>query len=384
MLVIGRLSAALFLGAFAGCAAPHHQPDARWLEPRTLRASVPLRPAPADRPVRVAVYGDVQGNREVHAAVIAAIRAEKPDLVIFLGDAMDCLPTGWMPDLGPATYAVPFWPQEQRGFPAFRLMSLVPFPALLDEFVFGPTMHPPRTPDSLDHFLEDSAPLRLDDGVPFAFVPGNHDLYHRPDREAVADVFGSPDGLEGRDSGALWHSFDLGMYRFVVLDSGTDVHLDRDPLAPGGAQERWFHAALRNAWDRGLAPVVCLHCPPRASAGAEPPLPSARRFIEGARALRDENGKRLGGIPLVLSGHAHVYERLEETDADGFATTYVVSGGAGGPFHGKRGPSDPASRACFERVRHFVMLELDASGIRGRLVPAGGEAETDAFAAPLR
>jgi 3',5'-cyclic AMP phosphodiesterase CpdA len=328
----------------------------------------------------VAVYGDTRGNREGHRAVVAAIAAVKPDLVVFTGDAIECRPAGHLPDLGIWSYLVPFWPQYIRGHPLFSLNTLVPFPAVIHEVLVSPFL-PVRDPDGFNGFLEDTAPLRRDARIPFLFVPGNHDLYHRFDREAVARLFGSPIGSGGKDPHGLWYSLDTGGVRFLMLDTGTDVLGDTDPLPPNGPQLAWLETALADAERRGLVTIVCFHIPAFSSGREDPPMPSVRRrIVEG---VLDRH--RVG---LVISGHAHAYERIVRPGKDGSSLTYVVSGGGGAPFHhAVGGERQPGSRVFIEETLHFVLLEIGQGAIQGRMVPvkaptAGGqpgEKPIDAF-----
>ena len=178
-----RVAIALLL-ATAACGPLSHaavRPDL--LDPATGRASPPL-PATAPERMRVAVYGDSQGNSAAHQAVVAAILAEKPDLVLFAGDAIDHLPAGHMPDWGGWQYAVPFWPQYVRGYAWVSLLTVVPFPAAVHETLLG-AVAPPRKPPDLNVWLEDTAPLRKA-GIPVLAAPGNHDEYHLVDQAQFA------------------------------------------------------------------------------------------------------------------------------------------------------------------------------------------------------
>jgi 3',5'-cyclic AMP phosphodiesterase CpdA len=283
-----------------------------------------------------------------------------------------------MPDLGPAGWLVPFWPQYLRGYPAFSLLTLVPFPALVHRGA-GRLLRA-RDPDGFAPFLEDTAPLRVEDAVPFLFVPGNHDLYRRRDRRELARHFGAPAGALGREHpDALWFAFDAAGFRFVVLDTGSDVFLGRNRFPSGGRQLRWLDATLADAAARGLPAIVALHLPPFSSAREDRPAPGvAARIVRG---VLDRHR-----VALVLSGHAHAYERIERPGHGDRPVTYVVSGGGGAPFHRLAPPArrDPGSRAFVERTLHFVLLELDGERIRGRAVPVPPATELDRFEVPLR
>jgi len=358
----------------SACGPLHHtavRPEL--LDPRTSRASGPLS-SPGSERFRVAVYGDAQGNRPVHRAVVAAIAREHPDLVIFAGDAVDCLPVGHLPDLGGWQYLIPLWPQYVRDYPAVSLASVVPFPALVHETLLG-WAAPPRDEAGLNGFLEDSAPLRR--SVPYLFAPGNHDQYHRADREAFARFFG-PAADPDRTPEALWFSVDLGWWRFIVLDTGDDLLGDRDPMPEGGPQLTWLDAQLSEAAEKGQRAVVVLHIPPFSSGREEGGAPWVERRV--VKGVLDRHP-----VALVLSGHVHAYERLERPGHGGQPLTYLVTGGGGGRFFHAADERDPRSLVFAEEVRHFVLLELGPDGIRGRMVPvstAGGGSADGHPAAP--
>lgn len=365
--------------ALCGCAsvAGHPRADARWLiDGKSLSVPSPAG-LPEGRPFRVAVFGDAQGSREAQRAVVEEIRRRKPDLVVFVGDACDCLPAGHMPDWGTLTYAVPFWPQYQRGKPAFGLLSLLPFPALWHETVLRP-LGPPSDPEGFNRFLEESWPLRGVDRVPFLFVPGNHDLYHAADRKDVAAFCGS------EEPHRLWRFLDAGNIRFVVLDSGNDVRGDFEPLEHDGEQMKWLEATLKDADARKLTTIVCAHFPPYSSASLEPPMPAMRHEVAERNLLPHR-------VPLLLSGHTHVYERIDVA-ANGRTMTCVVTGGAGGAFTAfEPDRAEPGSRRFIAGLHHFVMLEIGKAEIRGTFVPVdpGSEfrpnwhEETDEFVVPI-
>jgi hypothetical protein len=372
-----RLASPLALLALAACGPLQHAAvRADLLDPSTGRASAPLPRVDRDR-LRVAVYGDAQGNRPAHRALVAAVLREHPDLVLFAGDGVDCLPAGHLPDYGGWQYLLPLWPQVVRDHPAVSLASVVPFPALVHETLLAPFAHP-RDAGGYDGFLEDTAPLRAA-GIPFLFAAGNHDSYHRADREALARHFGPPDaspqagpapGAGGRDPGAapertpdaLWYSVDLGGWRFLVLDSGPDLLGGLDPMPAGGPQLGWLDARLSDATARGLRSVVVVHIPPFSSGREEGGAPwVAERLVAG---VLDRHP-----VALVISGHVHAYERLERPGFQGRPVAFVVSGGGGGRFFHARAERDPRSIVFVEEVRHFVMLDLGPDGVDGRMVP---------------
>ncbi len=328
------------------------------LDPATGRASPPIPTAAPER-LRVAVYGDSQGNTSVHRAVVAAILAEKPDLVLFAGDAVDHLPAGHMPDWGGWQYLVPFWPQYVRGYAWVSLLSIVPFPAAIHETLLG-AVAPPRPPPDLNGWLEDTAPLRKA-GIPIVAARGNHDSYHRVDREQYAQIL-SPPGAPPLAPEAFWYEVDLGGWRFLVLDTGSDLLGDVDPMPEGGPQLTWLEARLSDAERKGIPAIVLLHVPPYSSGRQERGAPwVARRVVED---VLDRHP-----VALVLSGHIHAYERIVRPGFQGRPVNFVVSGGSGGPFFQPREKREEGSALFVEGVRNFVLLDLGPDGVQGRAVP---------------
>jgi 3',5'-cyclic AMP phosphodiesterase CpdA len=343
----------------AACGPMSHAPIRPDLLDRTTgRASPALAPAPPEK-MRVAVYGDSQGNSAAHRAVIAAILAEKPDLVLFAGDAIDHLPAGHMPDWGGWQYLVPIWPQYVRGYGAISLATVIPFPAVIHETLLG-AVAPPRRPPDLNVWLEDTAPLRAA-GIPILAAPGNHDEYHLVDQAQFASLFSPPGGPE-LSPDAFWYALDRGGWRFLVLDTGTDMLGDRDPMPAGGPQLTWLEAQLAEADRVGRRSIVLLHIPPFSSGKEERGAPWVKKLV--VEGILDHHP-----VALVLSGHIHAYERIIRTGFEGRPVNFVVSGGAGGRFFQRAKEPVEGSVLFVEEVRNFVVLDLGPGGISGRVIP---------------
>jgi Icc-related predicted phosphoesterase len=328
------------------------------LDPTTGRASPPLPVAPRER-MRVAVYGDSQGNTAAHQAIVAAILAEKPDLVLFAGDAIDHLPAGHMPDWGGWQYLVPIWPQYVRGYAWVSLLTLIPFPAAIHETLLG-AVAPPRPLPDLNGWLEDTAPLRKS-GIPILAARGNHDAYHVVDEAQFASLFSPPGAPELAPDG-FWYSVDQGGWRFLVLDTGTDMFGDRDPMPEAGVQLGWLESRLSEADRLGLGCIVLLHLPPFSSGKEERGVPWVKKRV--VEDILDRHP-----VALVLSGHIHAYERIVRPGFEGRPVNYVVSGGAGGRFFRPRDRREEGSAIFVEGVRNFVLLELGPDGLSGRALP---------------
>ena len=358
-------SAIAALLATAACGPMSHaaiRPDL--LDPATGRASPPLPGAVPER-MRVAVYGDSQGNTAAHQAVLAAILAEKPDLVLFAGDAIDHLPAGHLPDWGGWQYLVPIWPQFVRGYAWVSLLTIVPFPAAIHETLLG-AVAPPRPLPDLNGWLEDTLPLRKA-GIPILAAPGNHDTYHQVDQAQFARIFSPPDGPELSADG-FWYSVDRGGWRFLFLDTGTDMFGDRDPMPEGGPQLGWLEERLSDADRLGLRCIVLLHLPPFSSGKEERGVPWVKkRVVDG---VLDRHP-----VALVLSGHVHAYERIVRPGFCESPVKYVVSGGAGGRFFRVADRREEGSQLFVEGVRNFVLLDLGPKGLSGKVLPVKVEGE---------
>jgi 3',5'-cyclic AMP phosphodiesterase CpdA len=353
-----RLCLAALLSSAACGPLSHTAVRPELLDPATGRASPRLPATPPER-LRVAVYGDSQGNSAVHEAVVAAILAEKPDLVLFAGDAIDHLPVGHMPDWGGWQYLVPIWPQYVRGHAWVSLLTLIPFPAAIHETLLGP-FAPPRPPPDYNGWLAETEPLRKA-GIPILAAAGNHDQYHQVDQTQFAALF-SPPGSPPLSPDGFWYRVDLGGWRFIVLDTGTDMFGDRDPMPVGGPQLTWLEAQLSESNRLGLRSIVLLHIPPFSSGKEERGAPWVERRV--VQDILDRHP-----VALVLSGHIHAYERILRPGFEGRPVNFVVSGGAGGRFFHVADKRVEGSVIFVEEVRNFVLLDLGPDGVSGRAIP---------------
>jgi hypothetical protein len=179
-------------------------------------------------------------------------------------------------------------------------------------------------------------------------------VYHAIDRREAARLFG--------EAGRLYRYYDVeSRYRFVVLDTGSDLFADVDPMPPGGAQLQWLEATLADADARAMRVVVLMHMPPFSSAKEDGPVPWVReRVVEG---VLDRHR-----VDLVACGHAHAYERLERRGHGGRNVTYVVTGGGGAPFHHGDARA-PGSVAFAAATAHYVLVEMTPSRMHVRMMP---------------
>jgi hypothetical protein len=132
------------------------------------------------------------------------------------------------------------------------------------------------------------------------FAPGNHDEYHVFDRQEVARLFGDPTGEDGHSTDALWFATDVGSVRIVVLDTGTDLLGDGDPM--GDRQLAWLDRTLMDADARRMRPLVVTHIPPYSSNAVDPPPPSLGEKV--ARGVLARHKKPPWSIASVCRGLA--------------------------------------------------------------------------------
>jgi len=171
-------------------------------------------------------------------------------------------------------------------------------------------------------------------------VLGNHD-FDQPARTegrpyfvrafpGLADVSVPPSAL------GTWYSFERSGIQFIMLDSQT-FH----GSGGRGDQTAWLKDRLEDPSFRFSIPVF--HTPPYTS-GLHRSDGTALRldWIELFQAA---------GVPLVLSGHDHNYERIER---DGM--TFIVSGGGSPVLYRQTEPVDGSQQ--FEARMHFVLVEL--------------------------
>ena len=179
-------------------------------------------------------------------------------------------------------------------------------------------------------------------GLPIYPVPGNHE-YDREtywlDRPFYFYAFAGV-GVQGT-ANESWYSFSRAGIQFLMLDSQV-FH----GVAGRASQTAWLTERLADPGFRFSIPVF--HTPP---------------FTSG---LHRNDGKALAaewlprfeaaGVPLVLSGHDHNFERILFN-----GITYIVSGGGSRTLYPDSG-FVPGSQA-FAMQTHFVLLEIRSDRI---------------------
>jgi acid phosphatase type 7 len=176
-------------------------------------------------------------------------------------------------------------------------------------------------------------------------------------------------GARARPHGSLWYSFDLAGWHIVSLDSNCPGVLACDTGSP---QEQWLRADL--AANPAACTLAFWHEPRFSSAGQA--TPSTEPLWQ---ALYN------AGAELVLSGHAHNYERFHPRNpagrvdqARGIRQFVVGTGGESLRGFRRRLIGSAARNA---RTFGVLKLTLHKRGFDWRFVPELGNRFTDAGSA---
>ncbi|MDQ3756765.1 MAG: metallophosphoesterase [Actinomycetota bacterium] len=193
-------------------------------------------------------------------------------------------------------------------------------------------------------------------------APGNHE-FHTSGAKGYFGFFGEPAG----ESGKGWHSFDVGAWHVVALNSNCAAV---GGCGAGSEQGRWLRADL--AASSARCTLAYWHHP-RFSSGS----------VHGSEVAVDGMWRVLAeaGADVVLAGHEHVYERFAPLDAQGRVDavagirSFVV--GTGGRSH--YGFRAPLVGSEVRDATSFGVLELtlSADSYRWRFVPVAGGSFTN-------
>src|SRR3972149_2517686 len=161
-------------------------------------------------------------------------------------------------------------------------------------------------------------------GAPVYPVLGNHEN-DSPNYFPLFDLPGNE----------RWYSFDSGPLHVVGLD------VVFSSFEPGSEQYRWLEqdlASTTHPWK-----LVFMHFPPYSSSRPQGSNEEAQRYLV---PLFEKYG-----VQLVVSGHAHNYERSMLN-----GVTYLVAGGGGAPLHvSGKGPLTIYSETTY----HFVKIDIE-------------------------
>jgi predicted phosphodiesterase len=184
--------------------------------------------------------------------------------------------------------------------------------------------------------------------IPLLPVRGNHD----GEGKLARAMLPLPD-----DRG--WYAATFGTVRLVVLDTNL-------PCEEPSAQFAWLRGECDGAaWRDAALRVVAFHHPPfsvlwdEAGYDGEPGVRSAVVPLIEAH-----------GADLVLSGHAHAYERFHRERPDGGAVEYLVLGGGGGKLDTVESASYPWTVKTAIR-HHIAVIDVAAGHVEIDVVDTG-------------
>ena len=189
---------------------------------------------------------------------------------------------------------------------------------------------------------------------------GNHE-YHTRGARPYFDYFGARAGRPGRG----YYAYDRGRWHIVVLNSNCE----EVGCLSRSRQARWLRRNL--ARHRARCTLAYFHHPLHTS-GRDDDSPEVRRLwtILFRR-----------GADVVLSGHAHRYERYAPVtpkgrrSAKGIRQFIVGTGGA--PGETPKGPNDPRVRAKKIGTPGVLKLRLGPGSYRWKFVSVAGRTFTD-------
>ena len=191
--------------------------------------------------------------------------------------------------------------------------------------------------------------------------PGNHD-YGTPGAIGYFNYFGAAAGPRGKG----WYSYEAGDWHVVVLNSNCTVVA----CWKGSEQERWLRADL--AAHSHQCTLAYWHHPRFSSDARHGNNAAVGPFWQ---ALYDY------GADLVLSGHAHDYERFApQTPAGAFDPAFGIRQivvGTGGRSHYGFGGVKPNSQVRNGTAFGVLKLTLHPQSYDWRFLPQAGKTFTD-------
>lgn len=192
--------------------------------------------------------------------------------------------------------------------------------------------------------------------IPIFPVPGNHEFDPAADWEGFPYYFTAFPPLSGEGSNSSggirqYYSVEAGNIQILFLDS---QEFWRQP--ENTDQTQWLEGRLKDPRFALSIPVIHV-----------PPFSSGLHSGDGVIVERDWVPLfEEYGVPLVLSGHDHNYQRILVN-----GTTYVVSGGGSQVLY-SMSALHPGSR-LFSSTSHFVILSIFPERIEMETITITGQ-----------
>lgn len=180
--------------------------------------------------------------------------------------------------------------------------------------------------------------------LPILPVLGNHEYWDDPDINFYRKVF-----ADSAPEGAYFKMYDFNLFVLIVLDSNDDK---RSP-EQRQAQDTWFENTLSAMKNDHRRVIVAFHHPTFTSGIGVIFTPHDPEYVREHWIPLIEKYE----VPLVLTAHEHVYERLVKNNVN-----YLVSGPAGG----KRSPAGFKSKYSVKKIsrtRTVTIISVHRDGM---------------------
>jgi len=190
---------------------------------------------------------------------------------------------------------------------------------------------------------------------------GNHD-YNASGAKAYFNYFGGAAGPRGKG----WYSYDAGAWHVVVLNANCD----KVGCGKGSEQERWLRADL--AAHSNKCTLAYWHQARFVSDDTHGNTPEVGPFWDALYQY---------GADLVLSAHAHIYERFAPQTPSGKADSVhgireIVVGTGGESHYGLHG-AQPNSQVRNANTFGVLKLSLHPGSYNWNFLPLGGKGFRD-------
>jgi len=190
---------------------------------------------------------------------------------------------------------------------------------------------------------------------------GNHD-YDTTGGAAYSSYFGAAAGPRGKG----WYSYDAGPWHVVVLNANCD----KVACGKGSEQERWLQSDLAAHHNR--CTLAYWHQARFVSDNNHGDTPAVGPFWDDLYQY---------GADLVLSAHAHIYERFgpqtPSAKADPAYGIREIVVGTGGEGHYAIGAVQPNSQVRNADTFGVIRLTLHPGSYDSKFLPIAGQKFTD-------
>lgn len=179
--------------------------------------------------------------------------------------------------------------------------------------------------------------------VPIVPVIGNHEYYGDRELERRNSIYGHPSTARG------FYSLDYGTFVLLVLNSNIEA------MGKQGADDQtaWLKETLKAQREAGRTVLVAMHHPAHSSGFGMIWMYWNPKYIRRHwQPLFEEYGVR-----LVLSGHEHVYERLQTGSVPA-----IVAGPVGGSLARVRPGGSGYSVFRAPAKRTLTRIEVESGG----------------------